>query len=241
MNTKDIVLKTSDETAFNAEIAEAQSKHGNSTHAGFACSFSAHSAPRRTLRQKRLAAFSNALSIQKIPAAGRLLVLALMALPWPAAAQNPAGKLAADPNTSMTQDMRANLQTIGQYAQEVSRRATPAGIPAADVAAPANAATATRDPFEVSPQLREGRSYRYSGLPSANVLEVQRRVQVRAVIRSGQNTLAQLFINNKDAITVMDKELIDLADLGTFQVDISGGTVALTDPSNPQGKRVVLR
>ncbi|MFT3848573.1 MAG: hypothetical protein QM739_07775 [Propionivibrio sp.] len=171
-------------------------------------------------------------------------LLALMAQPWPATAQNAAGQLAADPNTSMTQDMRANLRTIGQYAQEVSRRAG-AAVPVSAAPHPAEApptpAATTRDPFEVSPQLREGRNYRYSGLPGANVLEVQRRVQVRAVIRSGESTLAQLFINNKDAITVMDKELIDLADFGTFQVSISGGTVALTDPSNPQGKKVVLR
>ncbi len=172
-----------------------------------------------------------------IPVTARLLTMALVSLPLVASAQNAAGKLAADPNTSMTQDMRANMETIGQYAQEVSRRADAAVVPAA--APPA--AIVTRDPFEVSPQLREGRNYRYSGLPSANVLEVQRRVLVRAVIRSGQDTLVQLLINNKDAITVMDKELIDLADFGTFQVVISNGTVALSDPNNLQGKKVVLR
>lgn len=167
-------------------------------------------------------------------------------MPWPAAAQNPAEKLAADPNTSLTQDMRADLQTIGRYAQgsfaprrrarsSADRNYGPGGRGTTDAGA-----RGTRS-FEVSPQLREGRSYRYSGLPGANVLEVQRRVQVRAVIRSGQNTLAQLFINNKDAITVMDKELIDLADFGTFQVDISGGTVtAPTDPARRKAK-VVLR
>lgn len=182
---------------------------------------------------------------QRFRTAGWLLTLALMAQPWPAAAQNPAEKLAADANTSMPQDMRANLQTIGQYAQEVSRRAGAAALPVTPTTAVAETApmpaAVARDPFEVSPQLREGRSYRYSGLPSANVLEVQRRIQVRAVIRSGQNTLAQLLINNKDAITVMDKELIDLADFGVFQVVINNGTVALTDPSNLQGKKVVLR
>ncbi len=187
----------------------------------------------------------NTVPTPRHPTARWLLTLALAALPWPAAAQNPAEKLAADPNTSLTQDMRADLQTIGRDAQEVSRRAGAPALPPTGTTAPAAAAPTpapvARDPFEVSPQLREGRSYRYSGLPGANVLEVQRRVQVRAVIRSGQNTLAQLFINNKDAITVMDKELIDLADFGTFQVNISGGTVALTDPSSPQGKKVVLR
>lgn len=187
----------------------------------------------------------NTLTVRRTPATRQLLMLALAALSWPAAAQNPAGKLAADPTASMTQDMRANLQTIGQYAQEVSRRSGAAAVPPTGTtptpeATPAPA-VAARDPFEVSPQLREGRRYGYSGLPSANVLEVQRRVQVRAVIRSGQNTLVQLFIDNKDAITVMDKELIDLADFGTFQVVINNGTVALSDPNNLQGKKVVLR
>ena len=187
----------------------------------------------------------NTVPTPRHPTARWLLTLALAALPWPAAAQNPAEKLAADPNTSLTQDMRADLQTIGRYAQEVSRRAGAPALPPTGTTAPAAAAPTpapvARDPFEVSPQLREGRSYRYSGLPGANVLEVQRRVQVRAVIRSGQNTLAQLFIDNKDAITVMDKELIDLADFGTFQVIIDNGTVALSDPNNRQGKKVVLR
>ncbi len=186
----------------------------------------------------------NTVPTPRHPTARWLLTLALAALPWPAAAQNPAEKLAADPNTSLTQDMRANLQTIGQYAQEVSRRAGAAVVPLTGATPSAEATpapAAARDPFEVSPQLREGRKYGYSGLPNANVLEVQRRVQVRAVIRSGQHTLAQLFIDNKDAITVMDKELIDLADFGTFQVIIDNGTVALSDPNNRQGKKVVLR
>jgi hypothetical protein len=137
--------------------------------------------------------------------------------------------------------MRANLQTIGQYAQEVSRRAGAAVVPLTGATPSAEATpapAAARDPFEVSPQLREGRKYGYSGLPNANVLEVQRRVQVRAVIRSGQHTLAQLFIDNKDTITVMDKELIDLGDLGTFLVHIErDGTVALYQPEHRRKAR----
>lgn len=98
------------------------------------------------------------------------------------------------------------------------------------------------DPFEVSPQLREGRrGARFAGLPGASVLELQRRVQLKAVLRTKQGTLAQLLINHKDTITVMHKELIDLGDLGTFLIEIDSGTVALSPPSAPQGKKVVLR
>ena len=75
----------------------------------------------------------------------------------------------------------------------------------------------------------------------ASVLELQRRVQLKAVLRTRQGTLAQLQINHKDTITVMHKELIDLGDLGTFLVEIDSGTVALSSPSAPQGKKVVLR
>jgi len=98
------------------------------------------------------------------------------------------------------------------------------------------------DPFEVSPQLREGRrGTRFAGLPGANVLDLQRRVQLKAILRTTQGTLAQLLINHKDTLTVMHKELIDLGDLGTFLVEVDSGTVTLSNPSTPQGKKVVLR
>ena len=73
------------------------------------------------------------------------------------------------------------------------------------------------------------------------MLELQRRVRVRAVLRTPQGTLAQLLINNKDVVTLMDKELIDLGDLGTYQAEILAGAVSLANPSQPQGKKVVLR
>ena len=105
-----------------------------------------------------------------------------------------------------------------------------------------NAALA--DPFEVSPQLREGRrSTRFAGLPDANVLDLQRRIELKSILRTagGKLAVAQLLINQKDTITVMNKELIDLGEMGTFQVDIDSGTVTLSNPSTPQGKKVVLR
>lgn len=122
--------------------------------------------------------------------------------------------------------------------------AVPAGAqtPAAAPTRPSRQASTLSDPFEVSPQLREGRrGARFAGLPGANVLELQRRVQLKAVLRTRQGTLVQLLINHKDTITVMHKELIDLGDLGTFLVEADSGTVTLSNPSAPQGKKVVLR
>lgn len=163
----------------------------------------------------------------------------------PARPQNPASELAADPQAGISDPLRQQLETIGRYAAEVNRRAAPSALPAT---APTAAARTPRqpdlmvDPFEVSPQLREGRNRSpFTGLPGANVLELKRRVQLRAVLRTAQGTLAQLLINDKDVVTIMDKELIDLGDLGTFQAEIQAGTVSLSNPNNPQGKKVVLR
>ncbi len=133
--------------------------------------------------------------------------------------------------------------TIGRLAAEAGRRV---GVPAANAGPvavrPSRQVDLMVDPFEVSPQLREGRSgSRFTGLPGASVLELQRRVRVRAVLRTPQGTLAQLLINNKDVVTLMDKELIDLGDLGTYQAEILAGAVSLANPSQPQGKKVVLR
>lgn len=172
-------------------------------------------------------------------------VAAQTTAPAPAAkatANNPATELAADPQAGISDPLRKQLEVIGRYAAEVGRRN--GGLNNA----PLTGARAARqldqmvDPFEVSPQLREGRNRAsFSGLPSATVLELKRRVQLRAVLRTAQGTLAQLLINEKDVVTIMDKELIDLGDMGTFQAEIQAGTVSLSNPNNPQGKKVVLR
>jgi len=175
-----------------------------------------------------------------------------------AAGPTPTDALVADEAVDVPPAMRRHLDTIHQYSQEVARRTLgssakavpvmpPSSIPSPGVASAMPAPTSTRpattrDPFEVSPQLREGRgNYRYSGSPGANVLEIQRSIRVRAVVRNGSTTIAQLLINNKDTLTVMNQELIDLADFGTYEVQIQDGTVSLHEPGNKAGKRVVLR
>jgi hypothetical protein len=182
----------------------------------------------------------------------------------PADPANPASALARDGQREMPDTLREQLDTIGRYAEEVQRRvgtpeaAAPAGAPEtaapeAEAGPPEEAAAPARgarpidrgdlavEPVGGAPQLRAGAGARFSGLPDASMLELQRRVQVRAVLRTSQGVLAQLLINNKDVITLMDKDLIDLGDLGIFQAEIQTGAVALSNPNNPQGKKVVLR
>ena len=150
---------------------------------------------------------------------------------------NPIGALAVDPQAKLPPDMRSQLETIGRYAAEVGRRT------AGGEARPApRQVDLSGDPFEVTPQLRAGRSRSpFTGLPGASVLELKRRVQLRAVLHTGQGAVAQLLINDKDVLTIMDKELIDLGELGIFQVEIKSAAVSLSDPNNLQGKKVVLR
>lgn len=117
------------------------------------------------------------------------------------------------------------------------------------------------DPFEVSPQLRSGRrpGATFGGLPAATKLDLRRRVQVKAVLITAQGRAAQLEIDGKhaalgtrsaepgartegDTLTVMDGELVDFGDLGTFVVRISAREgVTLSNPGNPQSGRITLR
>ncbi len=153
--------------------------------------------------------------------------------------------------------LREGLNTLGRYAETVNRQVNslsgnrqpeaaspdlprpPPAVPRPGVGRRFEAMT---DPFEVSPQLREGRTgNRYTGLPGASILELQKQVQLRALLITPQGRAAQLSINNVETITVMDKELIDLGGLGTFLVQIERQGVTLFNPSMPQGKKVILR
>ena len=199
-------------------------------------------------------------SLSKSFAAGLMLAFGL-SVSSPSTAQNKALDLARDKNTEMHPSLREGLSTLGRYAESVNRQvnalsgnrnneAAPAtgGEPEAPVKPNTNPARQRRleianDPFEVSPQLREGRSFgsRYTGVPGASILELQRQVQLRALLTTAHGKAAMLSINNKESITVMDKELIDLGSLGTFLIQIDHDGVSLFNPSAPQGKKVVLR
>lgn len=120
----------------------------------------------------------------------------------------------------------------------------------ADAARPPSVAAALRpprplnDPFAVSPQLYERRGPRFSGLPGASVLDLQRRVRVKALMATAGGGMAQLLVDGRDALTVMHKEVVDLGDLGIYEVQIGRAGVALGEPGTSDaagGKKVVLR
>jgi hypothetical protein len=188
---------------------------------------------------------------------GAALLLTLTLLTPTAHAQNRALDLSQDRTTDLHPTLREGLSTLGRYAESVDRQVnSSAGNRHGDSPLAARAAhalpappaaggrrfEASNDPFEVSPQLREARSgNRYTGLPGASILELQRQVQLRALIITPQGRAAQLAVKGTETITVMDKELIDLGGLGTFLVHIERDGVTLYNPSMPQGKKVVLR
>ena len=173
-------------------------------------------------------------------AAALLLTLSLLA---PAAhAQNRALDLAQDKTTDLHPTLREGLDTLGRYADSVNRQANAVAGSRQNEAPIGRRLETGNDPFEVSPQLREGRrSNRYTGLPGASILELQKQVQLRALIITPQGRAVQLFVRGAETITVMDKDLIDLGSLGTFLVQIERDGVTLYNPSLPQGKKVVLR
>lgn len=185
-----------------------------------------------------------------------LLILAAA----PALAQNKALDLARDKNTELHPSMRENLATIGRYAETVNRQVSKlsgderdssnaAGAPPSPSSAAPRQASPNRrsegiaDPFEVSPQLRDTRRTKngFSGLPASSKLELQRQIQLRALLIAPGGRAAQLGIRHQEAITVMDGELIDLGDLGTFHVRIDREGVTLSNPSLPQASKIVLR
>ncbi|HLA31610.1 MAG TPA: hypothetical protein VJ047_11380 [Pseudomonas sp.] len=172
-------------------------------------------------------------------------------------AQNQAAELARDPSVGLSREARDNLATIGRYAENVRSRI---GEALDSPALRPDNASARRtdsmvDPFAVSPQLREGRRSggAFNGLPSASKLDVQRQVRVKALLVTGFGRVAQLELpgivggrggaaGGGQTMTVMDGDLVDLGDLGTYTVHI-GATkgITLSNPGTPQGNRITLR
>ncbi len=173
------------------------------------------------------------MNTHRLPA---LALLALLALSGDLLAQNRALDLAADRNADLTPTMRENLATIGRYADTVNRRLAPSEPKPRRL-------DQVADPFEVSPQLRDGpkNNGSFGGLPGAGRLELQRQVQLRALLAIGGRRVAQLLIRDKDSLTVHDRELLDLGELGVFEVRIERDAVSLFNPSTPQGTKLILR
>lgn len=171
-----------------------------------------------------------------------------------ALAQNQAAELARDPSVGLGQEARDNLAIIGRYAENVRSR-----IGEALDSPPQRSPRRTDsmiDPFAVSPQLREGRGGAFNGLPSASKLDVQRQVKVKALLVTAFGRVAQLELpgiatgpggrggadGGGETMTVMDGEMVDFGELGTYTVHI-GATkgITLSIPGLPQGNRITLR
>lgn len=181
----------------------------------------------------------------------------IFVLNTPALAQNKALELSRDKSVDLQPTMRENLATIGRYAESVNRQIGKlSGDPAQTESPPLPEPSARRelpaarrldtmiDPFEVSPQLRNGRRSpgSFSGLPATSKLDVQRQIQVKALLVTDRGRGAQLLVRGQQAILVKDGDLVDFGDLGTFTVHV--GTeegVTLSNPGMPQGNKITLR
>lgn len=174
----------------------------------------------------------------------------------PAWGQNKALELSRDKSVDLQPSMRENLETIGRYAESVNRQVNklgggrpatesppPVEIPRQE-APPARRFDLMVDPFEVSPQLRDGRRSpgSFSGLPTASKLDIQRQIQVKALLVTARGRGAQLLVRGDQRILVKDGDLVDFGDLGTFTVHVGAEEgVTLTNPGMPQGNRITLR
>lgn len=187
--------------------------------------------------------------MQTIHSSLPITACALLATLWasPLAAQNlppnQAQALARDPTLPLPAQTREHLETIGGYAAAVNRKLERHELDPP----PADESRLHRfeqlvDPFSVSPQLRQGKTSQtpYGGLPGAGRLELQQQIQLKAVVIMAKRRAAQLNVRGKD-ITVLDGELVDLSDLGTFEIRIDRESVTLSNPSAPQGAKLILR
>lgn len=193
-------------------------------------------------------------SPKHLPRLACLLLLTLAVTPgW---AQNKALDLARDKSVDLQPSLRDNLATIGRYAESVNRQAARlSGESSAAASAVAEApnrreSLPTRrfdtmvDPFEVSPQLRDSRrpGAAFSGLPATSKLDVQRQIQVQAVLVTARGRGAQLLVRGQQSILVKDGELVDFGDLGIFSVHVGNADgVTLSSPGAPQGNKITLR
>lgn len=181
------------------------------------------------------------------------LLLALSATPQ--AQQNKALDLARDKYVDLQPGMRENLATIGRYAESVHRQMgqvlpdsqgnptqPPENLRRDSV--PPRRLDSLIDPFEVSPQLREGKrsTAGFSGHIVASKLEVQRQVQVSALLSISSRRGAQLKVRGQQSFLVKDGDIVDFGDLGVFTVNVGADEgVTLSAPGSPQGSKITLR
>lgn len=177
-----------------------------------------------------------------------------------AVARNQAAELSRDASVGLSREARDNLATIGRYAENVRSRIGEAldSPPQRVDSSPPRRTDSMIDPFAVSPQLREGRrGSAFNGLPSASKLDVQRQVRVKALLVTAFGRVAQLELpglangpggrgaapnGDGQTMTVMDGDLVDFGELGTYTVHIGATNgITLSNPGLPQGNRITLR
>lgn len=144
--------------------------------------------------------------------------------------------------------MQQDLETLQRYADEVNRRsqggrnspppAAPAASPTPAPAAPAAQAGIERDPFEVSPQLRESslRNRPGSTLGGAGGA-INRHLRIRAMARGPEGGIAQLEAG-KDVVTVRDGDEL-VVDGIPYTVHVERDGLLLRGSAAPQFRMLV--
>lgn len=144
--------------------------------------------------------------------------------------------------------MQQDLETLQRYADEVNRRsqggrggpppAAPAASPTPAPAAPAAQAGSERDPFEVSPQLRESslRNRPGSTLGGAGGA-INRHLRIRAMARGPEGGIAQLEAG-KEVVTVRDGDEL-VVDGIPYTVHVERDGLLLRGSAAPQFRMLV--
>lgn len=144
--------------------------------------------------------------------------------------------------------MQQDLETLQRYADEVNRRsqggrggpppAAPAASPPPAPAAPAAQAGIERDPFEVSPQLRESslRNRPGSTLGGAGGA-INRHLRIRAMARGPEGGIAQLEAG-KEVVTVRDGDEL-VVDGIPYTVHVERDGLLLRGSAAPQFRMLV--
>lgn len=174
--------------------------------------------------------------LSSLPRRPALLILPalLAALPGLAAAQ-----------ARVPPAMQQDLETLQRYADEVNRRSQGSRggpPPAAPAASPTPASSAQagieRDPFEVSPQLRESslRNRPGSTLGGAGGA-INRHLRIRAMARGPEGGIAQLEAG-KDVVTVRDGDEL-VVDGIPYTVHVERDGLLLRGSAAPQFRMLV--
>lgn len=162
----------------------------------------------------------------------------LLAAVLPVLAARPALGVDLPPETP--EAIRSGLETIDKYRAEVEKRTGNAPLAPLTVApprtsitpdAPARDASALpeRDPFEVSPRLREG-----GGRDARLGLALNQALRLRAVVRTPEGGIAKIE-SGKDSLVVRDGDELDVNGI-RYTVKVEADGLVLRGAGAPQYK-----